>query len=269
VLYADQTSSAEQLVAQVGAMKAGVSIVTFAEKESQDALDHALASTSAKGLIFAPDADAGNNQTRNDFVQNLMPELRTMYFGDSLSVKRYPHLQNLVQTGFKAIRGVNMFKDLTVYASPQYSPVQIPVNNADDVALINLKNGQKTEYTSGELVQHSQNVWDKLAGSSEDPHPVFMSADLETPLGFATFLACSANFKKVYISGTYNMSNMLKQLPIQKSSWMVCDEELYSVQAPQGFSDLTLGVKNVVVGGKAGSTDLFKHANVQSVDTSL
>jgi hypothetical protein len=34
-----------------------------------------------------------------------------------------------------------MFKDLTVYASPQYSPYQIPANNADDVALINLKNG--------------------------------------------------------------------------------------------------------------------------------
>lgn len=93
-----------------------------------------------------------------------------------------------------------------------------------------------------------------------------MSADLESPLGFATFLACSSNFKKVYISGTYNMSNMLKQLPIQKSSWMVCDEELFSVKAPEGYSDLTSGVTNVVVSGNAGSTDLFKHASVQSVD---
>lgn len=122
-------------------MKCGVQIVTFAEKESQDALDHALASTNAKGLIFAPDTDAGNNQSRADFVANLMPELSTMYFGDVLNVKRYPHLQNVVQTGFKAIRGVNMFKDLTVYATPQYSPVQIPVNSPDDVALVNLKNG--------------------------------------------------------------------------------------------------------------------------------
>lgn len=191
-------------------MKAGVSVVTFAEKESQDALDHALSSTKAKGLIFTPDADCGNNQTRADFVANLMPELKTMYFGDCLSVKRYPHLEHLVQTGFKAIRGVNMFKDLTVYASPQYSPVQIPVNNADDVALINLKNGQRQEFTSGDLVEHSQNVWNKLQGSASDEHPVFMSADLETPLGLATFMACSTNFKKIYISGTYNMSSMLK-----------------------------------------------------------
>jgi hypothetical protein len=37
-----------------------------------------------------------------------------------------------------------------------------------------------------------------------------MSADLETPLGFATFLGCATNFKKIYISGTCNLSTMLK-----------------------------------------------------------
>ena len=93
-----------------------------------------------------------------------------------------------------------------------------------------------------------------------------MSADLETPLGFATFLACSSNFKKIYISGTSNLSTSLKQLPIQQSSWMVCDEEMFSVKAPEGFSDLTSGVKNVLVSGKAGSTDLFKNAKVSSMD---
>lgn len=122
MLYADQASSAEQLVAQMGAMKAGIQIVTFAEKESQDALDHALSSSSAKGLLFAPDAAVNDKQTRLSFVHDLMPELKTMYFGEDLNVKRYPHLQNVVQTGFKAHRGINMFKDLTVYASPQYSP---------------------------------------------------------------------------------------------------------------------------------------------------
>lgn len=82
----------------MGAIKAGVKVVTFAEKESQDALDHALSSTQAKGLIFAPNASVENNQTRMNFVSNLMPELSTMYFGDVLNVQRYPHLKNLVQT---------------------------------------------------------------------------------------------------------------------------------------------------------------------------
>lgn len=89
-----------------------------------------------------------------------------------------------------------------------------------------------------------------------------MSADLENPLGFATFLACSSNFKKIYISGTYNMSDMLRQLLLQESSWMVCDEDLYSIKAPEGFNQFTAMLTDVVVGGKAGDSELFKHANV-------
>jgi len=142
----------------------------------------------------------------------------------------------------------------------------LPVNSADDVALITIRDGKAHEITSGALVSHSEKVWEALAGSTHDDQPVFMSADLESPLGFATFLACSTNFKKIYISGTFNMSNMLKQLPIQKSSWMVCDEEMFGVKAPEGYSELTSGVKNVLVSGKAGSTELFKNANVKSLD---
>jgi len=39
----------------LGAIKAGVQVVTFAEKDNVDALDHALRSTNAKGLIISPD----------------------------------------------------------------------------------------------------------------------------------------------------------------------------------------------------------------------
>ena len=38
----------------MGAIKAGVSLVSFNEKENKDALDHALKSTDAKGLFFSP-----------------------------------------------------------------------------------------------------------------------------------------------------------------------------------------------------------------------
>ena len=45
----------------MGAFKAGVTIVSFAEKDSIDALDHALRSTKAKGLIFSPDTLVADN----------------------------------------------------------------------------------------------------------------------------------------------------------------------------------------------------------------
>lgn len=80
----------------MGAIKAGVTVVTLVDKENAEALDHALASTKAKGLIFAPDATLANNESRADAVNKLMPELAKMYLGDELNVSRYPSLQNVI-----------------------------------------------------------------------------------------------------------------------------------------------------------------------------
>jgi len=80
----------------MGAIKAGVTIVTVADKENIDAVDHALSSTKAKGLIFAPDAPLANKETRAVVLNKLMPELSKMYLGDELNVKRYPHLKHII-----------------------------------------------------------------------------------------------------------------------------------------------------------------------------
>jgi hypothetical protein len=38
----------------MGAFKAGVTIVTFDEKDSIEALDHALQQSGSKGILFSP-----------------------------------------------------------------------------------------------------------------------------------------------------------------------------------------------------------------------
>ena len=42
--------------------------------------------------------------------------------------------------------------------------------------------------------------------------PIFMSMNLETPLGFSSFLANASNQRKVFVPATFNMSNILKSL---------------------------------------------------------
>ena len=121
MLYADQTFSAESLVTQMGAIKAGVSVVTFDEKDDCDAFDHALATSKAKGLIFSPSTEASEGETRQTFLQKLMPELSTVYAGQEISLSKYPNLKHVVQTGHSAMRGVNKFRDLPVYANPAMS----------------------------------------------------------------------------------------------------------------------------------------------------
>jgi hypothetical protein len=101
----------------MGAFKVGVQIVTFAEKDNADALDHALRTSNARGLIFNPDSSA-EGINRGQTVNKLMPELAKMYFGDELNIAKYPNLKQIVQTRFAAIRGINLFKDVSVYANP-------------------------------------------------------------------------------------------------------------------------------------------------------
>ena len=128
MLYMDQTSSAESLVSQLGAVKAGVSVVTFDEKDNEEAFGQALSASQAKGLIFTPSTEVGDGATRQTFLQSLMPELSTMYPGQELNLAKFPHLRHIVQTGHSAMRGVNKFRDLAVYTSPQMSSRQIPVS---------------------------------------------------------------------------------------------------------------------------------------------
>ena len=140
VMWVDQTNSAEILVAQMGAFKAGVSIVTFDEKDSVDALNHSLRDSGARGFMFSPTTVISNNEatheqmSRKTFLHKLMPELHSLYPGDELSLKAYPHLKQIIQLGHSTIRGVIKFKDSMVYANPKFSTFEIPENSASDLA---------------------------------------------------------------------------------------------------------------------------------------
>jgi len=231
-MYLDPSCGAESLVLQMGALKAGVSLVAFHEKDSKDALDHALRSTNAKGLVFSPGTQIGENTTRKTFLHELMPELEQMYPGDELNLSNYPHLQHIVQTGFSKMRGVNMFKDVAVYANPSLSNYSIPVNSSDALSHTYLKDGREVRtLTSGEFVNASEDLWNRHL-SHVDDHPLFFSSDLEKPLGLASFLACSSHLKKLFLPGTFNASKMIKSIPRQSSSSLVCDEDLLTLDVP-------------------------------------
>ena len=91
--------------------------------------------------------------------------------------------------------------------------------------------------------------------------PVFMSLDLETPLGFASFLANTSNHRKVFIPSTFNMSKILKSVGAQQSQDLVCDAAFYSAQLPgpvaEEYKEKCAAVENVIVAGTAGSSSVF------------
>ena len=78
----------------MGAAKAGVTVVTFDEKDSEDALHETLKESGARGLLFSPaTAVDEEGSLRADHIHKLMPELSGMYPGDPLNLSAYPDLK--------------------------------------------------------------------------------------------------------------------------------------------------------------------------------
>lgn len=86
-----------------------------------------------------------------------------------------------------------------------------------------------SSFKSEEIVEKSRELWDnhfsETSGDVDDgslfnyevrsgttAKPIFMCLDLETPLGFASFLANASNHRKVFVPSTFNMSTILKSV---------------------------------------------------------
>lgn len=159
-----------------------------------------------------------------------MPDLNELYPGDALNLSSYPNLKSVIQTGHTNIRGVNKFKDHLFYAQPQSTSFELPQNNSSDLLFECYQGGKKiASHSNGEIADKSTELWSdhfsSTAGdipdgkmfnyenvSGDTARPVFMSCDLETPLGFASFLANASNHRKVFIPATFNMSKILKSV---------------------------------------------------------
>lgn len=69
----------------MGASKAGVSVVVFDEKDNCDALHSVLKDSGVRGMLYSPSTVANDDgETRQTFLQKLMPDLEKMYPGDQL-----------------------------------------------------------------------------------------------------------------------------------------------------------------------------------------
>lgn len=81
-----------------------------------------------------------------------------------------------------------------VYANPKLSLTQLPENSTADTVFEAYQSGKNSvSYTNGELASFANTLWSSHLQHANEQHPVFMSLDLETPLGLATFIANNAN----------------------------------------------------------------------------
>ena len=177
-----------------------------------------------------------------------------------------------------------------MYANAALSGFTLPQNDASHTIFECYRNGSRvSSITSGELAEYSSELWSKhfsaTSGDTTDPHlfnvevtggqtakPVFVSLDLESPLGFATFLANASNQRKVFIPSTFNLSKVLKSIKTQASVDLVCDKAVFELEPPgplaQEYKEMCSAVKNIVVAGEGslGSSTVFPGAKSTLID---
>lgn len=101
---------------------------------------------------------------------------------------------------------------------------------------------------------------------------MFCSLDLESPLGFATFLANASNQRKVFIPSTFNLSKVLKSIKAQASVDLVCDKAVFELEPPgplaEEYKEMCSAVKSVVVAGEGslGSSTVFSGTKSSIID---
>lgn len=97
-----------------------------------------------------------------------------------------------------------------------------------------------------------------------------MSVDLESPLGFASFLANSSNHRKVFIPSTFNMSNILKSVARQESVDIVCDKDFYELEAPEAtaaeYKERCACVSNAIIGGTGSASSSIFQSSATVID---
>jgi len=146
---------------------------------------------------------------RSDILHSTFPELKSMYAGQELSLAGFPELQHIIQTGHSAIPGVNRFKDLAVYTSPNMSSYEMPVNSPDDLYRTVLRGGKVfKEYSNGDFVNVAQKY------PSSNGATAFSACSFQ-PICFASLLSSIHHGNKHFVPGVYNMTEILTGLPRQ------------------------------------------------------
>ena len=275
MLWVDKTNQAELATAQVGAMKAGLTVVTIDENDSIEDVSRTLSETEASGIIFSPTTLDSNKEKRANSLYEILPELGSMYPGDEFESARFASLKHVIQTSQKTIRGTTKFKENMLYTKKAQTNYRIPGTSAEHIAVECYKQGEKiTQFTQAELAAHSEQIFDNHLAKADKLLPIFVSLSMQYPLALACLLGSAKGQRKLFVPSTYNLNDIAHSFGTQKSDFLVCDNGLYGAQIPDSdlkkVKESTEAIKNIIIGSSDGSSpsesSLFDTSNTNSLN---
>lgn len=259
LLWLDAEHSAESATAQVGAHKAGVSIVTVDDLDEIHDVANALEESGSRGMLLSPHTKADAKTQRANLLLELMPELTEAYPGQLVTHSNFPNLKSVMHTGHQTIRGTTKFKENMLYTKKRLTNLRLPGTKSGSVAMECYTKGELvTSLSHSDIINKANDIWEQYLNGEDKHLPVFLTLSLQYPLGFATFLACTMNGRKVFVPSTYNVAKIAKSFNFQKSDVLVCEEDVFTFEPPaHKYDEVREHVSNfrkALVAGKEGGS---------------
>lgn len=147
LLWIGNNHTSEICAAQIGAAKAGVTIVAASTGSEQD-IEKLIGDSQCTGILFSPNTKIGETKY-SEIIRKLVPETAKTNRGAEWKSSKYPKLRHIIHTGFYSQPGTIKYKQLLLYASKNYNTVKLPEFNASNPLLIG--SGKGESYTLKDL----------------------------------------------------------------------------------------------------------------------
>eukprot|EP00744_Colponema_vietnamica_P001901 GILI01003082.1.p1 GENE.GILI01003082.1~~GILI01003082.1.p1 ORF type:complete len:363 (-),score=153.64 GILI01003082.1:321-1409(-) len=266
-------NSAELLVSQLAAARAGLVAVGIDGTHSAAALASVLNETQAKALIFSPNArtSAADATRRIEVLEQVLPGFTDVALGAPFRSSKFPSLTHLIHTGPKIVPGTAQFKHALVY-SPQPSPLnKVSVSSSSPFLSEYSEGKRKGDVVSQGVAlqaislssQHLQlSLADKLLVAAPLSHNFTAVAGVLTGL---------ANTAEVVVAPEFASADSLVSLIAAEQPTVLLAESgsLPSGPSPKVLQKYTPSIRSAVVGGKS-APELLKSlsvSNVKLIDT--
>jgi acyl-CoA synthetase (AMP-forming)/AMP-acid ligase II len=162
MLWLDQENSAETATAQIGAMKAGCSIVTVDNKDEIHHIADTLEKTGSKSILLSPHTKLDGKTQRVNMLLDILPELASAYSGEEISFSDFPSLKSVVHTGHASIRGTSKFKENMSYTLMENTTHRMNGISGDSLAFECYNKGEQVaSLTQKDIVKKAKDLYKK------------------------------------------------------------------------------------------------------------
>jgi len=249
LVWIDKAYTSEITIAQIGMAKIGIALVPLLSSSAED-FEKAIKETECRGVIFSPNLKDGGKK-RSEILYEVFPELETAYSGSPTTFSNYPKLKHLVHVGFNNLPGTIKYRQLLVYANPNFQTHRFSDDIDQSTPLLYAQSGGSyREYKLKDINDFAENF--RSQNEVDQSSTIVISGCPFCPGTFASGAYQSIAYGNyVTLYGNESFKNVAEKLRVQQPHYLIINQKLTDEDLKTTLDQDSLEhLKRVLVAGK-------------------